>query len=427
MTNIDVRIPSIAPDPELIEDTSEWLMDQALKDHDIHTMIEGCCNRLVAAGIPILRAFFGFSMIHPLYRAVGYTWMRGEGVTVNKYLHQPDGSQPEGWTNSPFGRMSQDQVNWLRRPINRDTISEFPIFPDLLKVGAVDYYAFMVPFQDAEQDDMRGMAGSWTTDRPGGFSSDEILALKKVQRRLAVACKMAVRTKLATIVMKTYLGSQAGTRVLNGQIRRGDGETIRAAIWYADMRGSTRLADLLSRQEYIDTLNEYFDMVATEVIAQGGEVLSFIGDAVLAIFTMDDDKDGKAGGKAALKAALKARMRLAENNERRAAEGRSPLDCVIGLHYGDVMFGNVGVPDRLTFSVFGAAVNEVARLEQLCKALNEPVLASGEFRRIFDGYWRPVGEHQLHGFVNAIDVFAPDLNICTRSFNMAETPVMDEA
>lgn len=418
MSETESRIPSIAPDWDLIEDVSEWLMDQALRDHDIASIIDGCCDRLIDAGLPILRAFFGFSMIHPLYRAVGYTWTRGLGVTVNKYYHQPEGGQLEGWRLSPFGKMARDQVTWLRRPLNDETVGEFPIFEDLAKLGGVDYYAFMVPFQEAAEDDMRGMAGSWTTDRSGGFQPDEILALKKVQRRLAVACKMAVRTNLATIVMKTYLGSQAGSRVLSGQIKRGDGETIRAAIWYADMRGSTRLADLLSRQEYIDTLNDYFDVVATEVIAHGGEVLSFIGDAVLAIFNDNEEK----GGRAALKAALKARIRLAENNSRRIADGRSPLDCVIGLHYGDVMFGNVGVPDRLTFSVFGAAVNEVARLEQLCKALGEPVLASGEFRRTFDGYWRPVGEHRLHGFENAVDVFAPDIAICTESLGVCMPP-----
>ncbi|WP_137389332.1 adenylate/guanylate cyclase domain-containing protein [Rhodoligotrophos defluvii] len=421
MTLLDVDAHQKLLDEELIQETSEWLMDQALKDHDIQTIISGCCERLVAAGIPLLRCYFGFSMIHPLYRAVGYTWIRSSGITVDKYLHQPDGAQPAGWKMSPFGRMVRDQVTWMRRAISDETVGEFPVFRDLHDLGAVDYFAFMIPFQDAAEEDMRGMAGSWSTDRPGGFLDDEIRALKKVQRRLAVACKMAVRTNLATIVVKTYLGSQAGDRVLSGQIKRGDGETIRAAIWYADMRGSTRLADLLSRQDYIETLNEYFDLVAGEVIAAGGEVLSFIGDAVLAIFP--DHEDPATGCKAALRAALAARSRLMQNNEKRTSLGRAPLDCVIGLHLGDVMFGNVGVPDRLTFSVFGAAVNEVARLEQLCKALGEPILASEEFRCCLEGYWRDVGEHMLHGFTNAIGVFAPDPHVCAADLGLPQRPL----
>ncbi|WP_342641627.1 adenylate/guanylate cyclase domain-containing protein [Rhodoligotrophos ferricapiens] len=419
MTLVDTEPQQRVLDQDLIQETSEWLMDQALRDHDIQTIITGCCERLVAAGIPLLRCFFAFSMIHPLYRAVGYTWLRGSGITVNKYLHEPDGSQPTGWQTSPFGRMVRDQVTWMRRMISEETADEFPVFRDLLEAGAVDYFAFMIPFQDAAEADMRGMAGSWSTDRPEGFFDEEVKALKKVQRRLAVACKMAVRTNLASIVVKTYLGAQAGNRVLSGQIKRGDGETIRAAIWYADMRGSTRLADLLSRQDYIDTLNEYFDMVASEVVAAGGEVLSFIGDAVLAIFPDDAD----TGCRSALGAALKARHRLITNNDKRAALGRAPLDCVIGLHLGDVMFGNVGVPDRLTFSVFGAAVNEVARLEQLCKALGEPILASEEFRCCLEGYWRPVGEHMLHGFTNAIGVFAPDPKVCANELATPGEPL----
>lgn len=408
MTLTDVNPRQKSLDPELINDTSEWLMDQALKDHNIDTIIAGCCERLLAAGVPLLRCFFGLSTIHPLYRAVSYTWVREAGISMDKYLHQPEGAQLAGWQRSPFGRMSRDQVTWLRRALGPETADEFPVFRELVELGAVDYYAFMVPFQEAEEEDMRGMAGSWSTDRPGGFTDAEIRALKKIQRRLAVACKMAVRTNLASIVVKTYLGDQAGNRVLSGQIKRGDGETIRAAIWYADMRGSTRLADLLSRQDYINTLNEYFDMVASEVIAAGGEVLSFIGDAVLAIFPDDADKGCKAG----LKAAMKARARLIENNVKRKEEGKAELDCVVGLHVGDVMFGNVGVPDRLTFSVFGAAVNEVARLEQLCKALGEPILASEEFRARLEGYWRDVGQHMLHGFANAIGVFAPSPHLC---------------
>ncbi|MGF7161411.1 adenylate cyclase [Rhodoligotrophos appendicifer] len=419
MSTIDIERDVGSLDMELIEETAEWLMEQALKDHEIGTIVAGCCERLVDAGVPLLRSYFAFSTIHPLYRAVGYTWIRGSGITVDKYLHQPGGAKPEGYSGSPFAQMFKDQVTFIRRQLNKSTENEFTVFKDLIALGAVDYYAFLVPFQDVGEEDMRGMFGSWASDRI--FTDAEMLALKRIQRRLAVACKMAVRTRLTTIVVKTYLGGQAGERVLSGQIKRGDGETINAAIWYADMRGSTRLADLLSRQDYIDTLNAYFDVVANAVIEAGGEVLSFIGDAVLAIFPIN----GSQGCDAALRAAIGARMDLMRKNEERVRQGLSELDCVIGLHMGDVMFGNVGVPERLTFSVFGAAVNEVARLEQLCKALGEPILASEEFKNCLEGCWRPMGEHMLHGFSNAIGVFAPEEHLfCQEWLGSAPSPLV---
>ena len=287
----------------------------------------------------------------------------------------------------------------------------FPVLPDLRAKGVTDYLAFVVNLgrETAFRSGGRsGMLGSWATDDPAGFSEADIDSLLKIQDRLAVACKMAIKSQLMRNIAKTYLGRSAGKRVLSGQIKRGDGQSIKAAIWYADLRNSTAMADTLPRQDYIDTLNAYFDTTGGAVVEAGGEILSFIGDAVLAIFPTDGRPDSVTEAcERALAAAAGSRQRMHVLNDKRAAAGKAGLDFGVGLHLGEVMYGNVGVPARLTFSVFGAAVNEVARLDQLTKSLGEPVLVTGEFAAAIEQPWRAAGAHALKGVGRKLKVFAP--------------------
>lgn len=393
-----------APSQTLIDELADWLMEQALRDSDLTEIVSGCCERLQSAGVGLQRCFLGFSTLHPLYRAVGFTWRRGRGLSVQTFPHLVPGL-PDNFEESPFHYMLEHSVPCLRRRLDATSAGEFPIFAELHAEGATDYLAFAVNFH--HDDDREGMLGSWTSDRPHGFSEGELRALLRIRDRLGVACKMAIRGKLAHNILTTYLGADAGGRVLSGQIKRGDGETIQAAIWYADLRGSTRMADTMSRQGFIDTLNSYFETIGRAVTDQGGEILSFVGDAMLAIFPAVNGESMAGPCEQAFTAALDARARLEAANAGRADDALPPLDCVIGLHVGDVMFGNVGAEDRLTFSVFGAAVNEVVRVEHLCKSLNEPVLASREFTACLDTEWRALGEHDLAGFTRPVAVCAP--------------------
>ena len=162
------------------------------------------------------------------------------------------------------------------------------------------------------------MIGSWTTDAPGGFSENMIAELLRMQSHLAVASKMAVLSKLADNMMTTYLGGEAGKRVLNGKIKRGEGDTIRAALVMADMRGSTRLAETAGREVYIDTLNQFFDAIATPFNREGGQILSFLGDGFLALFPCERHRaPSEVACRAALSAAMKATARMTDLNTRR--------------------------------------------------------------------------------------------------------------
>ncbi len=387
----------------LISLVADWLMEQALKDVDLETIVMGCCERLYAAGIPIYRGYFAFTVLHPLHAAMGFTWTRGKGVSISGYPHVPGGVSA-AYLRSPQYYLIERGLEYLRRRIDSGP-AEFPILDDLREEGATDYLAFVVGFTPGTRD---GMLGSWATDREDGFTDGEIEALLRIQGRLAVACKMAVRAQLARNVAATYLGRDAGNRVLNGQIRRGDGDAIRAAIWYSDMRESTHLASTLPRQDYIETLNAYFGAAGAAVRGNGGEILSFIGDAVLAIFPCDDTVESQQQScRGAVAATRDAVRRIAAVNAERRPGNREAIDFGIGLHIGEVMFGNVGAIDRLAFSVFGSAVNEVVRLERLTKDLREPVLASARFVRTLGDDWRPLGEFPLRGTTEPMAIYAP--------------------
>ena len=250
--------------------------------------------------------------------------------------------------------------------------------------------------------------GSWATDRPSGFSEEDLRILERIQRRYAVSCKVQIQRRITRNVLDTYLGPDAGARVLDGQIRRGDGERIHAVIWYSDMRDSTRLADRLDPHVFIERLNRYFECTAGAVIAGGGEVLRFIGDAVLAIFPIrPDGDDARAAAERALAAARDAESRLARTNDGLAAEGEEPVEFGLGLHVGDVMYGNIGVPERLEFSVIGPAANEVARIEDLTRTLGRRVLVSEAFAAVAGAHCEPLGAHPLRGVGAPVAVFAP--------------------
>jgi adenylate cyclase len=207
-------------------------------------------------------------------------------------------------------------------------------------------------------------------------------------------------------LLRTYLGSDAGQRVMDGLVKRGDGEDIHAAIWITDLRDSTGLAASLSREDYLSLLNGYFDSVAGAVIDHGGEVLKFIGDSVLAIFAIDDPAEQEPEACArALAAANAASQQFAAVNEQRAADGAPPLNFGIGLHRGDLTYGNVGTTKRLDFTVIGSAVNEASRIEGLSKTLHRQILISAAFRDSVSDTLISLGHHSLRGVTGEREIF----------------------
>ena len=391
--------------PTLVDGVAAWLKESALKGADLESIATETCERLAAVGIPLVRVHLTFSMLHPLYNALSFTWQRNEEVVVKGYSSGNDRTPAESYLASPYYQLVSKNLSHLRRRIDANVPSEFPVFDDLKLLGATDYLAFSQSFGESEG---KGMLGSWATDASNGFSEDMIRALLRIQSNLAVTAQMAVLGKLADNMLTTYLGGNAGKRVLSGQIRRGDGETIRAALVMVDMRNSTTLAETAGRQVYIDTLNQFFDAVATPFNENGGEILSFVGDGFLAAFPCDRQKSAsEVAARAAMNAARHAVLRMSELNRTRVKSRLAPINYGIGLHAGNVMFGNVGLRSRLTFSAFGAAVNEAQRLENLTKKFGAPIVASEVFRDYCGGDWLLQGKERLRGVTEPVSVFLP--------------------
>lgn len=389
----------------LLKLATQWLMDQALAETSLKDVVNGLCERLLAAGVPIARAHVSFSVLHPLYRSIGYTWWRGKGLTVEGYRHDATADGSDRFLKSPYYHLMHHGLGHLRRRLDTGGEAEFPIMDDLRALAMTDYIAYASSF-DPER--LRGMVGSWATDQSGGFAKSEINALIEIQRTFAVACKSALRGDIAKSVLSTYVGKDAGSRVLLGQVKRGDGETIRAALVFGDLRNSTRLAEELGRQDYIASLNAYFNSVAGAFADAGGEILSFVGDGFLAIFPCERHKrETQEACLKVLRASEEAIRRMAATNAERSKDGHPELQFGLGLHIGNVMFGNVGLADRLTFSAFGSAVNTASRLQDLTKIYGTPVVASQDFRDYAGGRWELLGEETLRGLDHPLPVWAP--------------------
>jgi adenylate cyclase len=391
----------------LVDDVADWLMAQSLETTTIEALFEGCCERLYAAGMPLFRVHIAYRTLHPLISGIGLTWRRDAPVEIQHFPHH-DGPQPERWLKSPHHYLIERQLPMMRRKLTGpETLIDFPVLEEFRDAGGTDYLAFLSAFGGGAND---GLISSWLTDRPEGYSDAEVQAIIRVQQRFAVACKIVTRGEIARNVMTTYLGPDAGLRVLDGQIRRGDGEHIHAAVWFSDLRGSTAMAEKLAPQDYIATLNAFFDAVGGAVLAKHGEILGFIGDAVLAIFPIRKGRATAAQAcQRALSAARLSARRIEKLNETRKSNGEEPIAYGLGLHLGDVTFGNIGVDERLSFSVIGPTVNEVARLEGLTKKLKRAVVASEVFKNAVPRStgWRPLVEHRVAGVDRPLKVFAP--------------------
>ena len=277
----------------------------------------------------------------------------------------------------------------LRRRLDGEAVAEFPFLGKLRGEGFTDYLATPLHFTNGEIH-----VASWAARQPAGFTDEDVVALMAVARPLARLVEIRSLRRTEATLLETYIGRQAGARVLAGHIRRGDTESIHAAIWLSDLRGFTSLADRLPPRELTALLNRYFDCQVPAIEARGGEVLKFMGDGLLAIFPTADDGPARVCA-AALAAAREARANILAL-ERKAAVGRSAgLPFSLALHVGEVLYGNVGGGRRLDFTVIGPAINLAARLERLARELGRSIVASAEFAGICGDRLTSLGSHAL--------------------------------
>ena len=398
----------------------EWLTQAGLAGVSEPDIVSGFCDQCVAAGLPIGRAQIFIDTLHPVHEGRLFRWghdpseapLMDYGRTSVDPL-APTGSYPldtvaaERWRLSPFYKMLETGESTLRRRVSAATADEFVLLPELLAAGMTDYLAIITRFAaDGIIGEMDGVYSSWATRAPGGFSDAHIDTLERIVPFLALAIKSISLARMTATLMKTYLGRDAGSRVLSGNIVRGIAERIDAVVWFSDLRGFTRITDTAPEQ-VIPLLNDYFDAIVSAIKRNGGDVLKLIGDGTLAIFTA---ADRAAACDMALAAAVEARAGVAELKRLRGETGRPVTDMYLGLHVGEVFFGNVGSRERLDFTVVGPAVNEASRIAAMCRSLDQPVLMSAAFAQVGNLRERlvSVGRYALRGVSHPQELFTLD-------------------
>ena len=369
-----------------------WLLRDAWKIRNARQIADEICRRLLAEGVPLWRFNLFFRTLHPELFGDRFQWTREAGRT--RYDATPRAvTQSPVFTRSPLLDAGKSGLPLRRRLTGPEALLDYPLMEELRAAGGTDYLALPMPFSDGSTTFL-----TVASDAPDGFSAANVALLTDLAVVLGrIAEAVMLRTSAARL-LDIYVGHDAGERILQGQIHRGTGETLRAAIWLCDLRGFSTLSDTLPRDDMIRLLNGFFDRMAAPVQAAGGHILKFIGDAMLAIFPVGRGGDA-AAARAALGAALKAQAAMAV-----AGDG---LRCGIALHVGDVMYGNIGAASRLDFTVIGPAVNLAARLQGLCSAQGEAVLLSSDCAALVDTPLEPLGRFAVKGLAEPLDVFRP--------------------
>ncbi|MGI9499546.1 MAG: adenylate/guanylate cyclase domain-containing protein [Geminicoccaceae bacterium] len=367
------------------------------------TVMKELCLRLNAEGLPLARVSIHVRTLHPQIFGIGFYWFRGrEDIGVFEAKHGV--RDTDMYRRSPLGLIYDQGVPEIRQSLELpDEAFQFPRYAEIKAEGMTEYMALPIIFSDGKTH-----VTSWSTDRPGGFTDEEVEHIKSVLPMFGLLIEIHLNRRIAINLLNTYVGHQAGERILEGQITRGSGETIPAAIWFSDLRGFTALSEKKGRDELLDLLNQYFDCVAPPVTERGGEILKFIGDAMLAIFPLtDEDACAKA-----LDAAIQAQASLDKLNSERSGTGAPVLAAGIALHVGEVMYGNIGSLSRLDFTVIGPAVNLASRIEGLCPELGANILVSSAMadrsRKGGSVDLRSLGHHRLKGIDHEIEIFCPN-------------------
>jgi adenylate cyclase len=397
------RPPDERPSHDSLEAIAEWLVGPARRQARGLNVFDEFAWRMLAAGLPLLRITLHARTLHPQFLGTTFTWWRTTAQTVQVLVgHEILDVVAEA--DNPVRRVSVDGETLRRRLSGPDAQLDFPVLRDLSAIGATDYLA--LPIDSAYGGHYMV---SYVTDRVTGFSEREITDLTRLSQLLGVVFDMYSQRAIVNNVLTAYLGAKTGPKVLDGQIRRGTGEAITAVLWSSDLRGFTARSDRLPEGRTIAILNALFDAQAQVIHDHGGEILKFIGDGLLAIFAIDEAVPAREATRAAFDAATQALEAVRLLSADPAMADEPPLEIVVALHVGTVMYGNIGAANRLDFTVIGPAVNLTSRVEAIAKAINVPIIVTDSFAAAFEGPLISLGRHRLRGLSEPHELFAPSL------------------
>lgn len=394
----------------LVATVVNWLVESGLGGSDVPELLAGLCRRLNAGGVAVDRAGCAILTLHPQIVSQEVAWRSDDDSATTTYFTPKLMEDPNN-RRGPYFDLALNRLRYKRFLLGEGGAGEdMPLLARLGNEGYTEYFGFFHATGGAAAISpfarriglVPCVVGSFATRRPGGFGEAEIGCFKSVSETFALAAKARTNYDTASRLLDIYVGRSCGSQVLDGRITRGDSDRISCGIWFCDLRQSSRLVTQLPLDDYITLLNRYFDVTVGAVMGAGGEVLKFIGDAVMGIFRSDrpgNDLDMR-------ERALAASIRTLRDIRALDAPGRS-LEVGIALHVGEVMYGNVGTDERLDFTVIGRAVNEAARLQGLTKQLGHPVLASASFVEPIRDRFDFVGAHPVAGFDEMLETYIP--------------------
>ncbi len=400
-----------------------WVVERGMRGLPLDEQLSGYCQRICDGGFPMKRAQLGMNTLHPRYGSHTFVW-RSDASTIEYTPRERTIQTRQVYLRSPVHYMRSRGLMDLRRRLDNHDPDEFDVFAELRAEGFTDYAARVVPYNPSQAEAIAkasatldhsavpdravdGIFFSCATDRSEGFDDGQLDQILQTLPYLALAVKARLTYDVASTVVETYLGKDAGHRVLTGEIERGSAEAIHAVIWFSDLRGFTRLTDTLPRDTLIEMLDDYLEVMARPVHDNHGQILKFMGDGLLAAFDLTARNVADVC-RDALNAAADLRSAFPAFNGKRKMAGKPVMDFGLALHLGEVLYGNIGTSDRLDFTVIGPAVNEASRIQALCRPLEHNILISSTFQKAAGAHGRleSLGFHALRDVGEPKELFA---------------------
>lgn len=391
-----------------IGETLNWLVRAAVDGRSERGLTNGIGTRLLAMGVPVHRISMGSEVLDPVLRSRQFIWRDDEGT--EKFLHDRGIGESDAWLKSILHHMIRNQLHTVHMRLDDEEARQYSLLPELHERGYRDYYSRIIPYGVvARIGGSAGLMASFATRNEQGFSAEHLAVIEAILPTFALAYMARSSFRMTRRVLETYLGEVPAQSVLSGQITRGQAQTLEAVLWMSDLSGFTRTTEPMEHPAILEYLNAHAEVVADAIHEQGGEILKFIGDGILAAF--DGRKGAEFGAERALDAALRVEREIIALREKRAPRGLATSNVTIGLHHGTVLFGNFGSVDRLDFTALGSAVNEASRLVSLGKTLEQTVIASQAFHDALTerrGSLVSLGRYALRGVSAAQHLYTVD-------------------
>lgn len=387
------------------DDVENWLLGAASKTTTALELVTGFASQLALSGLGVDRMTVGVGTLHPQVHGYSWAWSTHDSICDEIQISE-ETLNSDAFKKNPIYRVVEHGETIRIKLHEAGPESGGGLLKELVTDGFREYVALPLSSRGKQHN-----AVTLATRLEGGFDPEQWTTLQRLLSIFALHVERHIVERIAQNISLTYLGREAGEQVVNGTIRRGAGLPIEAIVWCSDMRDFSSLSETSESKVVAEMLNSYFSVLADSVIRHGGDVLKFIGDGMLGVFPFSDFETPSRAANAAANAAMDATDELsALNCQNSDVPGWQPLRTGIGLHVGEVFFGNIGATRRLDFTVIGEAVNIASRIEGLCKPLRREIIISKQVADLLDQNAEELGTHALKGMDKPEQLFGLKAN-----------------